>query len=385
MLLKIYLKELKDTFRDRRTLLLTVILPLLMMTGLTFFYEQLVSSGEEEKYTLAVDSSFSDEEKELFSIYDNIEFAKSSNPEKMFQEGDAQAALLLSSDFVNSVQAGKEAHVTIIGDSFSQKSSSLINMITTSLTSYEKTIVAERLQAQGTNPTLLEPFTVEQKEMSEEEASTNVIAMLIPLVLILSITIGASPAALDLFAGEKEKKTMEALLLTPVNRSTLLVAKWLTISTVGSLTGIISLMIVAVEISFFTENLKKAISFGNDVYLIITFAFIASVIYAMLVASMLMLTSIIGKTVKEAQSYSSPIMMLTMLPMMFISTLGVNEFSFYHFAIPVLNLFSLLKELVFGIINYEHIIVASASNLICMIMIFIVGRVLFMKDKWVMN
>ena len=73
MLLKIYFKEMKDSFRDRRTLLLTVLLPIIMMTGLTFFYEKLISGNEGETYTLAVDQSLSREEKALFADNENIE------------------------------------------------------------------------------------------------------------------------------------------------------------------------------------------------------------------------------------------------------------------------------------------------------------------------
>lgn len=385
MLLKIYLKEMKDCFRDRRTLLLTVLLPIVMMTGLTFFYEKLVSNGEDEQYTLVVNQSFSNEEANIFSGIKNIEIIKSSKPEETLQKGKAQAALLLDQDFISNIKKGENAKVTLIGDSFSEKSSKLMNIVTNALGAYEKSVIAERLQAKGTDPKLVEPFSIEQKEISAEDPSINLIALLIPLILALAIGVGSGPAASDLFAGEKEKKTMEALLMTPVSRSTLLFSKWLTIASVGSITGIITLGVVALEIQFFTENLKKAVSFDDNVFRIIGLSILVAIVYAMFTASILMLTSIIGKTIKESQSYSTPVMMLAMFPLMIISGVGINELSFEHFAIPFMNIFSLLKELLFGIINYEHILTTFGSNIICMIVIFVIGRILFLKDKWVMN
>ncbi|WP_312471647.1 ABC transporter permease [Neobacillus sp.] len=385
MLLKIYLKEIKDCFRDRRTLLLTVLLPVIMMTGLTFFYEKLISDGKEESYKLAVNESFNREAAAIFTGFKNIELVKSSNPEKALQDGKAQAALILGPNFSSNIETGEKATVTIIGDSFSQKSSNLKNIVQNALGFYEKSIISERLQAKGTDPNLVEPFTIEQKEVSDQNPNANLLAMLIPLILAIAIGVGASPAASDLFAGEKEKKTMEALLMTPVKRSTLLFSKWLTIASVGSITGIITLIVVALEINLLTENLKKAISLGDNAVVIVALAVLVSIIYAMFTASLLMLTSIIGKTVKESQSYSTPVMMLAMFPAMILSSIGTNELSFQHFAIPILNLFSLLKELVFGIIDYQHILVAFTSNLVCMILLFIIGRILFLKDKWVMN
>ncbi|MCM3764891.1 ABC transporter permease [Neobacillus niacini] len=385
MLLKIYLKEIKDCFRDRRTLLLTVLLPVIMMTGLTFFYEKMVSDGEEESYKLAVNNAVAQDADAIFAGFKNIEIVKTANPEKVLKKGEAQAALMMDADFNQKIAGGEKVDVKIVGDSFSQKSSNLMSFVQNAFAAYEKSIISERLQTNGTNPELVEPFHIVQNEVSGENNNASLLAMLIPLILAIAIGVGAGPAAADLFAGEKEKKTMEALLMTPVNRSTLLVAKWLTITTVGAVTGMVTLLVVALEITFLTENLKKSISFGDNASLVVTIAVLISIIYAMFTASLLMLTSVVGKTVKEAQSYSTPVMMLAMFPAMILSSVGINELSFKHFAIPIMNLFSLLKELVFGVIDYEHILITIASNLICMIVLFIIGRILFMKDKWVMN
>lgn len=385
MLRKIYFKELKDCFRDSRTLLLTVLLPIIMMTGMTFFYEKLISGDEGKTYMLAVDQSFGVEEESLFTGFENIEFVKSANPEEALNEGEALAALELSPNFIESINNGDEASVTIIGNSFSQNSSNLMNLVNTALTAYQKSVTSERLEMLGTETSVIQPFAINQKEMSAEDPNINLIAMLIPLILSIAIGVGAGPAASDLFAGEKERKTMEALLMTPVNRATLLFAKWLTIATVGAITGIITLIVVALEIGLLTENLKKAVTFGENAGIIIGLAILTSIIYAMFNASILMITSIIGKTVKESQSYSTPVMMLAIIPTMVISGIGINELGFEHFAIPIMNLFSILKELVFGIVNIEHILITIASNVICMIVLFIIGRILFMKDKWVMN
>lgn len=385
MLLKIYLKEIKDCFRDRRTLFLTVLLPVIMMTGLTFFYEKLVSDGKGQTYKLAVQQSFTNEEAAIFSEMKNIKLVKSSNPETLLKDGKADGALLLDRHFMKNIESGKKASITIIGDSFSQDSSNLMNLVQTALTVYEKTVIAKHLQANGTDSNLVQPFSVTQKEISDKNPNINIIAFLIPLILSIAIGVGSSPAASELFAGEKERKTMEALLMTPVKRSTLLFSKWLTISTVGAVIGTITLIVVAMEISLLTENLKKAVSFGDNLYPIVGFSIVISVIYAMFTASLLMLASIIGKTVKEAQSYSTPVMMLAIFPSMILVSKGINELSVLDFALPLMNLFSVLKELTFGVLNYEHIFITICSNLICMAVIFIIGRILFLKDKWVIN
>jgi sodium transport system permease protein len=385
MLRNIYIKEMKDSFRDRRTLLLTVLLPIIMMTGLVLFYEKMLSDGTDETYQLAINESLSSNEEALFAGVENIELVKTADPEKVLADGDAQAALILSPDFIKKVQTGEEAAATIIGDSFSQKSSQLMTFVTTALGNFESMVVSERLSGNGISEKLVQPFTIEHKELTEDTNGLNMIAMLVPMILALAIGIGAGPAASDLFAGEKEKKTMEALLMTPVNRMTLLFAKWLTISSIGAITGMITLVVVSLEINFLTENLKSAVSFENNVYFIVGAAILVSIVYAMFVGALLMITSIMGKTIKESQSYSTPIMMIAMFPLMITSGMGINELGFQHFVIPIMNIFSILKELSFGILDYQHLGIMIGSNLLCIVVAFIFGRIMFLKDKWVMN
>lgn len=385
MLRNIYLKELKDCFRDRRTLILTVLLPVIMMSGLTFFYESMISDGEDETYRIAVEDSAMKEAEVIFTGVENVELIDSSNLEKSIEDGDAQAGLELTPNFIQATQDGDGASVTLIGDSFSQKSTQLNAIILNALTIFEKTVVAENLQEGGVDPSVMQPFAIEHKELINEDPNVELLAMLVPLILSIAIGVGSGPSVADLFAGEKEKKTMEALLMTPVKRSTLLFAKWLTITTIGSVIGIVTLGVVTLEISLLTENLKNAVSFGNEAYLIIGIAILLSIVYAAFTASLLMITSMAAKTIKEAGSYSSPVMMIAMFPAMTVIGIGVNELSTYHFAVPIMNLFTLLKELLFGIVNYEHILIAFGSNIACMIIFFAIGRIMFMKDKWVMN
>ncbi|WP_282034418.1 ABC transporter permease [Metabacillus indicus] len=385
MLLNCYLKEMKDCFRDSRTLILTVLLPIILMTGLTLFYESMVSDGEENTYTLAVEETISQAEADLFAPLKNVELVKTGNPEEAVKEGDAQAAVILESDFNGKIKDGKTAAITMIGDSFSQNSSTLMTLVSGALTAYEKSVVGERLAENGTDPSMIQPLAIEQKEMTQEDPTINLVALLVPMILALAIGIGASPAASDLFAGEKEKKTMEALLMTPVSRSTLLFSKWMAISSLGAITGLITLGVVSLEVAFLTENLRKAVSFGSNAPIIISMALLISVVYAMFMASVLMLTSIVGKTVKESQSYSSPVLMIGTIPALTTTSIGINEFELHHFAIPVLNLFTILKELLFGIVVYDHILLVLGSNLAVIVIALIIGRILFLKDKWVMN
>ncbi|MGG0286198.1 hypothetical protein ABEY41_13980 [Peribacillus butanolivorans] len=98
-----------------------------------------------------------------------------------------------------------------------------------------------------------------------------------------------------------------------------------------------------------------------------------------------MSASILSKTVKESQNYISPITMLVILPALFLGGTGLHELTTKHFLIPIFNIFAFFKELIYGVIDYQNIFL-TASNLIVSIAIFFaVSKILFLKDKWVLN
>ncbi|GAA0306743.1 sodium transport system permease protein [Gracilibacillus halotolerans] len=386
MLRKIYWKEMKDSFRDSRTLLLTVLLPIIMMTGLVFFYEMLMTdSTEGETYRLAISDTASEEQKLIFSPIENIELIETDDVKQKVEEGKAQAAIVFEDNFSENIASQQHTTITVYGDSFSKKSSELMQLVEVALVTMESNIVKERLLAEGIADSMVEPFHLQYEEIAEDEGAAKMLAFLIPMILILAIGIGASPAASDMFAGEKERKTMESLLMTPVNRTTMLVSKGLTITSIGLFIGLLTLIVVTVEIYFFTEQLRAALEAINGIGTVIGISVGIVIIYSVFTASILMITSIIAKTVKEAQSYVTPILLLGMFPAMFMTMIGVNELNMFHFSIPILNMFSIIKELFAGIIDYKHIALFVMTNLIVAIVLFVISRMLFLKDKWVMS
>jgi sodium transport system permease protein len=387
MLRKIYLKEMKDSLRDRRTLLLSVFLPMLLMTGLTLFYEKLLSDNTGDTYNLAVHSSLGSEEKSLFNKTKNLKIKEFANPEQAVKDGDAQAYLEMDNEFLNKIKNGETASAAVFGDSFSQGSSFVMTAVESSLTALEKQVVSERLQTEGIDVNVIKPLDFKVKEINksdEDATAVNLLASFLPMMVAMAIALGSTPSATDLYAGEKDRKTMEALLITPVKRIHVLIAKWMTTATIGALAGIVSVIAAVLEIIFFTETLKKAFKFDSGVIEIIIIALVISVLYALFISAFQMVASIAAKTVKEAQNYIAPISMLAVFPTFLLSGVGLNELNTTHFLIPIVNMFALFKELLFGVVNYQNILLTSSSLLLSIIILFVVSRIMFIKDRWVL-
>lgn len=382
-MLNILKKELIDSFRDRRTVLLTVLVPILVMSGLVFFYENLMSNGENETYEVVVQKEQYDFVKNLLTSNENLKVLAVDDVEKPLEEGEAAAGIIIPNDFEQQIQAGNTPKVQILGDENSQNGYIAMTAIQIAFEQFSQSIIEQHLNENNVDVSLLTPFMIEQVQIVEGNDSVLMISFLISIMLAMGIGAGLAPSATDLITGEKERRTMEALLMTPVNRSTLLFAKWLTTVIIGTLIGVITIIIVFVETYFFTEKLKAGIDFGDQYFVIIIMLLVVIISYAALMASAVMVVCIMSKTIKEAQSYSMPIAMIAMFPAMFLMNLGLNEFTVTHFIVPIMNFFVMTRELFYGVLDIQHILLTISSNIIVAAILFFVGRVLFMKDKWV--
>ena len=383
-MLNIFKKELKDTFRDQRTLILTVFLPLVLMSALVFFYEKMMAPEEDIQLHVVTEKEQLEFVKGLLDGKENLQLRAVDDVEATIKEGEAVAGLVLTGDFEKQIAAGNAATVQILGDEYSENSYIAMSAIEMALTQYSQAIVSERLGQQNVETSILTPFTVNKVQVIEGDQSVQMMSFLIPMMLVIAVGVGISSSAADFIAGEKERRTMEALLMTPVNRSSFLLGKWLTLVILATVTGILTLGIVFIEIYFFTEQLKSGLTMEGNVWLIGTVALLIIISFAALMASALLLTSIFGKTVKEAQSYGTPIIMVGILPALFITSVGLNELTTTHFLVPILNVFATFKELFVGIIDIEHVFLTLGVNIALALVILAVGRILFAKDKWVL-
>ncbi|KEZ53347.1 hypothetical protein [Metabacillus indicus] len=93
------------------------------------------------------------------------------------------------------------------------------------------------------------------------------------------------------------------------------------------------------------------------------------------------------KEMKDCFRDSRTLILTVLLPIILMTglTLFYERMVSDGGAIPVLNLFTILKELLFGIVEYDHILLVLGSNLAVIVIALIIGRILFLKDKWVMN
>ncbi|WP_028988252.1 ABC transporter permease [Thermicanus aegyptius] len=388
MVWKIYLKELKDAFRDRKTLFLSVFVPVMMIAATSFLYEYLFFDSAEkvENITVGISDKTDQAALEWLSTLEYVKFVRTEDPQRVAEAGDVQIAMVVDDAFVQKLEQGLPTKITLYADQTSMKVSRAVDLLLGELNQKKDEIVTSRLVKAGIDPKQVTPFAAEVKSFSEKsETSLLLLSMLFSLIIVMSVMLGGFPSAVDLFAGEKERKTMESLLITPVSRMKLIAAKWLTVATIGTLSGLFAIAAFVLIAKTAAPKLGEGLMFGEQTLLLLTSAIVGILLFAFLFAVVQMIISMMSHTFKEAQNYISPVMFLALVPYYLLIGVAPNELQSYHFLIPFMNTFALLKELIYGIFSLSHMLFVAASSILFILIGFLFAYVMFRKDKWVLG
>ncbi|MXQ53567.1 ABC transporter permease [Shimazuella alba] len=381
----IFQKELKDSLRDSKTILLSVLLPIVFITGMLFFTEKMMSDTDEQIKVAVANST----DKEILSWLKEIkglELIPSANPLKMVVDGKANVAFSADADFSLQLKDKKIPKVLFQADPTSTKGGNAQEKIANAFTLKKDKLVQSRLLENNIDPKEINPFQINMKSISKgDDQSLYIISIIAQLIIVLAVLMGGIPAANDLFAGEKERKTMETLLMTPVHRIHLIVGKWLTIAVLSMISGVFSVISFILGVNLFTEKLAIALKLDQNVSFFTISLLVGIIFFALLVSSVQIIISLFANNLKEAQNYITPITTGAMIPYFLLIGVSVNELTTTHFLIPFLNIYALIKQLIYGIYDINSILLVSGSSVVFIALSFFIAYTMFMKSKWVLG
>jgi sodium transport system permease protein len=366
---QVYLKELTELLRDKKTLIFVILLPVLIfpvlfgVMGLVMSNVSRQAEAEEHRYVL-INADKATEFADALFYHKNFkkmttDLTEPAALKQAIRDGKFDVAIVIPADFDPAAGHIRQSKWLLIHNSSSQ-----LDMIskhfTELLKTYSTKLQQAKLLALGVSveniPAVLEPVAVEKLNTAESRENIGeliggwIAYLLIPLCLA-----GASYPAMDIGAGEKERGTLETLLICPIARTSIVLGKFLTVLTTGLLTAAITV-----------------VSFGGWGYLIGSIAGVdvvektmstlglldLTLILALLIpltatlAAVLLSLSIYARSYKEAQNYIGPLTMVVFMPLV-ISILPGIELNWKMALVPVLNVALGIKELVKGTIDYS--------------------------------
>jgi sodium transport system permease protein len=356
-ILTVFQKEFRDTFRDKSTIFSVLVLPLviypLMFLGIGLLFG-MQRQGEERRIAqVAVIGG--PREQRLMDILRNepkIAVVDLPEPRQLLKDGDIQAVL----EFKPS--AGGRLPLAVLYDEANRNSEVAKTRVKKAIDVFQHKLVVEQVINKNLDTMMLNPLTVEYNNVaSPQKMGGFIMGMILPYMIVMLLMIGALHTAMDTTAGEKERRTIETLLVSSAGRREIVAGKLLTAIVTGLITalaGLVSLGLTAASgVSVFSIGARHA-----DLHLSISpvallLSFITLAPTAVLLASLLLALGCFARSVKEGNAYAQYLMMAVI--MLAMGSMTPMDPSPKMFAIPVLNTALCQKELLMGIINWEHI------------------------------
>lgn len=377
----IYLKELKDILRDRRTILSMILFPILLMPVMSigiikFTYSRIEKIRKEVSVVAWVSSGDSDELQAKVGAVDGVDvlagITDSTLALDMLREKDVDAVVIVPVGFYDLLEAylSDETEVPprdilLYSDDTRQKSQFTAQKVSSVIVDYRSELVEDHLSDRGLPPGWMQPFAfIRRNVASAEEMGRLLAGSFLPYIVILMALMGAMYPAIDLTAGEKERGTLETLLVSGVSRVDIVIGKFLTVFTASIVTTVLaisSLAATAAGLFGMSPEQTQVINFNVEPVGVI-FMVAAMIPLGAIFASLLMTLSLFAKSYREAQSYISPLMIVVILPAM-ASLMPDTELSKELALVPVLNVSMMMKDAMQGAIDPVTAGVTMAVNL----------------------
>lgn len=375
----IFRKEFTDTIRDRRTLFVMIIFPLLlvplMLTVVTALQSSSMKKAEEKVIRVGVVTRGN-----ALILADMlmqrkglrvVEGILADSAEALIRSDSLDAVIIVSQDFDSQVAQLRPGKVKLFYKS-SEDYDMVKRRLSAVLDSYEKTLTAARFKKLNLDENIVNAVQLEEHDVaSVKERLGKAVGGMVPYFFVIFCFMGAMYPAIDLAAGEKERGTMETLLTAPVSRFEILLGKFAVVVLTGILSAVVSMLGIFLAVSQIREippELMQAIMGILDVQ---TVLLVFSLLLPLTVffAGFLLSLSMFAKSYKEAQSLISPLTIVVILPVLIGIMPGV-ELSTVTAMIPVLNVSLATREIIAGTIKpallaevYVTLIVLGAASL----------------------
>jgi sodium transport system permease protein len=372
----VYRKELTEAIRDRRTVISTILVPLLLFPVLSVGFGSLavmlVGKAKEEvpKVMLRGGEDSPDVVAGLRKL-DKIEIVPETPDWKdQIINKEIRAAVEIPPGFQADVAQQKQDTVNIYDYEGELKSEFATDKVEKYLKDYSDTVVKDRLAAKNLPVGVLKPFEFKRENVAPpEKVSGAAIGGIIGYMVILLCMTGAMYPAMDLTAGEKERGTMETILSSPISRTHLVLGKFFLILTAALGTAALSVLSMGVSFSVlghYTQQSAdgRAAAAGLLLHLgpkTVASVFLMALPIAVLFSAVLMTIALFAKTYKEAQSYLTPMTFIVIIPAIAAMLPGV-ELTSKLSLIPILGTSLLCKELVAGTYHWNLIVLIFTSN-----------------------
>jgi sodium transport system permease protein len=268
-----------------------------------------------------------------------------ADAEEAVRTGRQEVVVVIADDFATDFSASKPAQVRIIADSSNQTTRPKVQRVRSLFQAYSNQIGSLRLIARGISPVVASAIQIEDVEVSSAQQRAARIIGFLPVFILMAAFMGAMQIATDSTAGERERGSLEALLVNPAPRGAILAGKWLAALTVAFAAVLLSgTLLVSIFRTIPFQDLGLRFSLDTP-QLGVMLAVLLPLCPLMVAGQVYMAT--FAKSFKEAQSYLSLLMMGVMMPG-FILTLYQTGSKTWMYFVPFLGQTAMMTDVLGG-------------------------------------
>jgi sodium transport system permease protein len=386
----IFRREVRDQIRDRRTLFMIFVLPILLYPILGIGVTKFAMALEQKpRAVVVVGAEYLPKSPPLLNStgdgFDPALFDTPAEAERMvvrlepesgpwgdpqvrtraIRDGDAAAVMVIPRDLPGQLQRENEIDIIPIQyNSVDEPSQITYLRLREMVGRWRESIVNSRLRRDQKTQSYAEPIQVKAQDVAtEREAGSVLWSRLFPFLLVMMSLTGAFYPAVDLCAGEKERGTMETLLISPATRSEIVLGKFLTVMLASVTTAVLNLLsmgLTGIQLArqvgaMSAQAARRSAASASSVIapptLQAAFWMILLLIpLAALFSAVCVSLAVLARSMKEGQYYMTPLYLVCM-PLVFVTLMPGVELDLFYSLVPITGVALLLRALILG--NYD--------------------------------
>ena len=378
---RIAAKEILSTLRDRRAIISNLVLPLVLlpviMMGMPLLLGGLFNREAASQTDLAVEN-LAAMPAQLVQLLDraNVSPFEAGDGIAAVRDDEAQVGLVLPEDFEALLSEGEAAAVQVVSKMGSLSAELNASKVQGAIDGYRQQIVGERLAAVGLDPSVLNPIIIQPVDASTDaERSSGQLSWIIPFFIAIWALAGGQMTAVDATAGEKERGTLESLLVSPVSRAEVVVGKFFA-TTLFSIIAAAMAIVGYVVGSMIMSNVVGSRIGGDGAEIValmggslqvtpqsIVLLLVSALLLAGTISSLLLAISMFARSFKEAQTYVAPLSFLLVIPAVALQFKDLLDLGTWIYAVPLVNALMVMDDLVRGSIDFANLLVTWLSLL----------------------
>ena len=363
--LTVFRKELADALRDRRSWMIAIVISMLSGPVVFMLMSSFISGIEEKAQAREVLLAAPEHAPTLVNFLQRAGATVKRAPadyEAALRSGTLQnGVVVVPSDFEDELARGEIVTVELVYDESHDRAQPMVRTAQGLLQAFNREQGTLRLVARGLSPQLLAPLEVEQKNLAPSQARGAQLLFIVPWAALIVAVMGAMSVAIDVTAGERERGSLEPLLMNPVPLGSVVLGKWAVVMCY-------SVLIVALTLAGFMVSMRFISSETLSALMQLEWrevAIFAAVLlpFTALMAAVNMLAATFGRSFKEAQTYVSYIAMAVQFAALVPVFLTVRDAAWQLMVPSVAQQAVLLKTLRGETLTVTHLLLPA---LVCL-------------------